>query len=53
MSILTLDTDIGRNTKVSKIVSWTVILSKQGSPCYTITLVCHRSYEGYILVLLS
>lgn len=53
MSILTLDTDIGRNAKVSKIVSWTVRLSKQGLPCYTNTLVSHRSCEGYILVLLS
>lgn len=46
ISILTLDMDTGRNTKVSKMASWTIIPSKQGAPCYIPTPICHCSYEG-------
>lgn len=38
--------DTGRNTKVSKMASWTIIPSKQGAPCYIPTPICYCSYEG-------
>lgn len=53
ISVFTLDMNTGRNTKVSKSVSWTIIPSKQGSPCYMPIAYDIVLMKVYLLVLLS